>query len=150
MTVERTVPPSLTHRGAEPPFQLRHHPTAPLSVFKLSLHGRDVIFCRGDRPSIPGRISAERNTQHQSPSSRESSKSQNTKPPNRRRGKRRAARFLSLELGASLEVGVWDLELFAWALGSSKIEIRLIPWAHRSVACVDQAVWLLCSADASA
>src|SRR6266581_7484878 len=56
-------------------------------------------------------------------------------PQNRCRGKRRAARFLSLELGASLELGVWNLELFAWALSFSKIETRpgrarLLPLIH--------------------
>src|SRR5438093_4119917 len=35
----------------------------------------------------------------------------NTEPQNRCRGKRRAGRFLSLELGASLELGVWNLEV---------------------------------------
>ena len=39
-------------------------------------------------------------------------------------GLRRASRFLSLELGASLELGVWNLELLAWALSLSKIELR--------------------------
>jgi hypothetical protein len=31
--------------------------------------------------------------------------------------------FLSVELGASLELGVWNLELFAWALSFSKLEM---------------------------
>jgi hypothetical protein len=39
-------------------------------------------------------------------------------------GQTAASRFLSLELGASLELGVWNLELFAWALSFSKIETR--------------------------
>jgi hypothetical protein len=38
---------------------------------------------------------------------------------------------LSLGLGASLELGVWNLELFAWALNFSKIEMRSLP--HRSI-----------------
>jgi len=46
------------------------------------------------------------------------------KPQNKCRGKRRAGPFLSLELGASLELGVWNLELFAWVLSFSKIEMR--------------------------
>src|SRR5437867_3733108 len=32
--------------------------------------------------------------------------------------------FLSLELGGSLELGVWNLELVAWALSLPKIEMR--------------------------
>jgi hypothetical protein len=48
----------------------------------------------------------------------------NTKPQNKCRGQRRAGRFLSLELRASLELGVWNLELVAWALSFSKIEMR--------------------------
>src|SRR5438552_12695981 len=48
----------------------------------------------------------------------------NTKPQIRCRGKRRAGRFLSLELGASLELGVWNWELVARALSFSKIEKR--------------------------
>src|SRR5438094_8797125 len=43
----------------------------------------------------------------------------NTKPQIRCRGKRSAGRCLSLELGASLELGVWNLELFAWNLSFS-------------------------------
>src|SRR6266542_3182390 len=52
-----------------------------------------------------------------------SSKSQTPKRKTRCRGKRRAGRFLSLELGASLELGVWNLELVAGALSFSKIEM---------------------------
>src|SRR5207244_6408975 len=37
----------------------------------------------------------------------------------------RAGRFLSLVLGASLELGVWNWELVAWALSFSKIEMHL-------------------------
>ena len=33
----------------------------------------------------------------------------------------------NLELGASLELGVWNLELVAWALSLSKIEMRTRP-----------------------
>src|SRR5438445_5951411 len=33
---------------------------------------------------------------------------------------------LSLELGASLELGVWNLELVAWSLSFSKVEMRPI------------------------
>jgi len=39
-------------------------------------------------------------------------------------GKRRAGLFLSLGLGASLELGVWNLELVAWVLSFSGIEMR--------------------------
>src|SRR6266566_3181838 len=35
-----------------------------------------------------------------------------------------AHRMSVLELGASLELGVWNLELFTWALGFSRIETR--------------------------
>src|SRR5437667_10012221 len=40
------------------------------------------------------------------------------------RGKRRAGRFLSLELGAWCFFGVWHLELFAGALSFSEIDMR--------------------------
>src|SRR2546428_88322 len=58
------------------------------------------------------------------PKLQRSSKSQAPNPKNRCRGKWRAGRFLSLELGASLELGVWNLALFAWALSFSIIETR--------------------------
>src|SRR5881409_3432526 len=89
-------------------FDSVYHPTAPLSVFKLSLHDETSSLPRRSPVYLWAHLSR-------------------AKPQNTCQGKRRAARFLSLELGASLEVGVWDLELFAWALRSSKIEIRLIP-----------------------
>src|SRR5439155_13191615 len=68
-----------------------------------------------------------RRAKHQAPKPKlqRSSKSQNRKPQNRCRGKRRAGRFLSLELGASLELGDWNLELVAWALSFSTIEMPL-------------------------
>src|SRR6266496_1883283 len=40
---------------------------------------------------------------------------QNPKPQKQMPGKRRAGRFLSLELGASLELGVWNWEIVALA-----------------------------------
>src|SRR2546426_12740652 len=55
------------------------------------------------------------------PNLQRSSKSQTPNPKNRCRGQRRAGWFLSLELGASLELGVWNLQLLAWALGFSKL-----------------------------
>src|SRR6266702_6481714 len=58
------------------------------------------------------------------PSSREVPNLKTPNPKNRCRGKQRAGRFLSLELGASLELGVWNWELVAWALSFSKIEMR--------------------------
>src|SRR6266581_8653200 len=68
---------------------------------------------------------AERNTTPQTPSSREVPNLKTPNPQNRCRGKRRAARFLSLELGVwSLEFGIWNLEFFPWALSFSKIEMR--------------------------
>src|SRR5262245_16153921 len=57
---------------------------------------------------------AERNTKHQTPSSREVPNPKHQ--PKQMPGQRRAAWFLRLELGASLELGVWDLELVARAL----------------------------------
>src|SRR6266581_390417 len=51
----------------------------------------------------------------------------NTKPQIRCRGKRRAGRFLSFELGASLELGDWELGAFCWALRFSKVETRPQP-----------------------
>src|SRR5438477_12788373 len=45
-------------------------------------------------------------------------------PQNRCRAKRRAGRFLSLELGASLDLGVWNLELLTWSLCSSETQMR--------------------------
>src|SRR2546426_9320501 len=72
------------------------------------------------------RKSRSRRAKNQAPNPKRqrSSKSQTPNPKNRCRGKRRAGRFLSLEPGASLELGVWDLELFAWALSFSNIEMR--------------------------
>src|SRR5439155_9134644 len=52
----------------------------------------------------------------------------NTNPPKQTRGKRSAGRFLSLELGASLELGTWTLELVAWALGFLKIDPGKACW----------------------
>src|SRR6266699_398125 len=67
--------------------------------------------------SSEGRISVFEPPPSQTPNPKHqrSSKSQAPNPKNRCRGKRRTGRFLSLELGASLELGVWNLELFAWA-----------------------------------
>jgi len=59
------------------------------------------------------------------PNLQKSSNSQASNPKNRCRGERRAGRFWSLELAASLVLGVWNLEFFAWALSFSKIEMRL-------------------------
>ena len=69
-----------------------------------------------------------RRAKHQTPNPKlqRSTKSQNTNRKNIGRGKRRAARFLSLELGASLDLGVWNLELVAWALSFSNIEMVLV------------------------
>src|SRR2546425_7947417 len=66
-----------------------------------------------------------RNIKHQSPSSREVP---NLKPqtPNWR-GKGRAGRFLNFGLGASLELGAWDLELFAWV-----DSLRCLPTGRRN------------------
>src|SRR5437667_12254433 len=50
------------------------------------------------------------------PKLQRNSKSQTPNFENKCRGQCSAGRFLSLELGASLELGVWDLELVAWAL----------------------------------
>src|SRR2546425_12813865 len=52
-----------------------------------------------------------------------SSKSQTPNLKIRSRGIRRAGRFLSLELGASLGLGDWELGAFFWALSSTKIEM---------------------------
>src|SRR6266581_6778721 len=40
-----------------------------------------------------------------------------------------------LGLGASLELGVWNLELFAWALSFSKIEMRPRPGVLSKLHC---------------
>src|SRR5437667_9954594 len=58
------------------------------------------------------------------PQAPEKFKSQTPNPKNRCGGQRRAGRFQSLEFGASLELGVWNGELVAWALSFSKIEMR--------------------------
>src|SRR2546426_6842803 len=72
------------------------------------------------------RKSRSRRAKNQAPNPKlqRSSKSQAPNPKNRCRCNRCAGPFLSLELGASLELGVWNLELFALALSFSKIEIR--------------------------
>src|SRR5437016_13261964 len=57
---------------------------------------------------------AERNTKHQIPSAKEVP-NLNHQTQKQIRGKPRAGRFLSLEFGASFELGVWNLELLAWA-----------------------------------
>src|SRR6266699_3094642 len=77
--------------------------------------------------SSEGRISVFEPPPSQTPNPKHqrSSKSQAPNPKNRCRGKRRAGRFLSLELRASLELGVWNLELVAWAPSFSKIECTL-------------------------
>ena len=92
--------------------------------------GARLIFC----------ATSERNTKHQTPSSRESPESKHQKPSSKHQGNpkfqapNRVPRFelgASLEfrawclgLAASLELGVWNLELVAWALSFSKIEMR--------------------------
>src|SRR2546426_9869866 len=78
------------------------------------------------------RKSRSRRAKNQAPNPKlqRSSKSQAPNPKNRCRGKRRAGRFLSLELGASLELGVWNLELVAWARSFSKIEMRCARWSE--------------------
>ena len=60
---------------------------------------------------------AERNTTPQTPSSREVPNLKTPNPQNRCRGKRRAGRFLSLELG------VWNWELSARAPSFSEIKM---------------------------
>src|SRR5438876_3570684 len=63
---------------------------------------------------------------HQAPSSKlqRSSKSQTPNLKMRCRDKRRAGRFLSLELDASLELGDWELGAFYWAVSLSKVEMH--------------------------
>src|SRR3989475_7130745 len=80
----------------------------------------------GNRARGASRFLSHRRAKHQTPNPKlqRSSKSQNTNRKNRCRGKRRAGRFLSLELGASLELGVWNWELVAWSLSFSKIGMR--------------------------
>ena len=53
----------------------------------------------------------ERNSKHQTPSSREVPK---LKPQKQMPGQTARSSVLSLELDAALELGVWNLELFAW------------------------------------
>jgi hypothetical protein len=51
----------------------------------------------------------------------------NTNPPKKQMPGQTARRsFLSLELGASLELGVWNLELVVWGLSFPKIQKRPI------------------------
>src|SRR5437870_12495598 len=69
-------------------------------------------------------VASERNTKHQAPSSREVPNLKHQTSKSDAGGKRRAGRFLSLELGASLELGDWELEAFCWALSFSKVEMR--------------------------
>src|SRR5713226_8489219 len=83
-------------------------------------------------PSGTSQFLSRRRAKHQAPNPKlqRSSKSQTPNPNNRCLGERRAGRFLSLELGASMELGVWNLELVAWALSFSRIEMRPDHWAH--------------------
>jgi hypothetical protein len=60
----------------------------------------------------------------------------NTKPKGRCWGRRGAGRFLSLKLGASLELGLWDSELVPWALIFSKIRMRPIPGCLTKPTCI--------------
>src|SRR6266568_5478088 len=64
------------------------------------------------------RFLSHRRAKHQAskPKLQRSSNLKTSNPQNRCRGKRRAGRVLSLVLGASLELGVWNLELFSWLL----------------------------------
>ena len=112
---------SVSLRGASAP------PTLPvLSGNELDCGTRESSPPGGEWQATCGQwqATAERNTKHQSPSSREAPNLKTPTPKNRCRGKRRAGRFLSLEIGASLELGVWNLELVAWALSFPKIEMR--------------------------
>src|SRR5438552_742490 len=61
------------------------------------------------------RFLSHRRAKHQAskPKLQRSSNLKTSNPKNRCRGKRRAGRVLSLVLGASLELGVWNLELFS-------------------------------------
>src|SRR6266542_4097323 len=83
------------------------------------------------------RVLSHRRAKHQAPNPKlqMGSKPQNTNPQIRCRDKRRAGRFLSLELGASLELGVWNLELLAWALSFSKTGMRPPPGPPGLCAC---------------
>ena len=78
-----------------------------------------------------------RRAKHQAPNPKlqRSSKSEAPNSKNRCWGKRRAGRFLSLELGASLELGVWNLELLAWALSLTRIEMPSAPVPLRINCC---------------
>src|SRR5439155_8515014 len=86
------------------------------------------VICRGSTLQQSGASQflshRPRNTKHPTPSSREDPNLKTPNPKNRCRGKRRAGRLLSLELGASLEPGVWNLELVARALSFSIIQMR--------------------------
>src|SRR5439155_6487009 len=63
---------------------------------------------------------SERNTKHPNPKLQRSPKSQAPNPKIRCRGKRRQV----FQLGAWCFFGVWSLELDAWALSFSKIEMH--------------------------
>src|SRR5437773_2198579 len=68
---------------------------------------------------------------HQEPRTKlqRSSKSQASNLKTRCRCERCAGWFLSLALGASLELGDWELGAFCWALSFSKVEMRPA-WDH--------------------
>src|SRR5436190_1701841 len=94
---------------------------------KIQIHIAACNWRDGRSQSEGGsRFLSRRSAKHQAPNPKlqRSSKSQTPNSKSKCRGKRRAGRFLSLELGASLELGVWNLELVAWALSFSKIEMR--------------------------
>ena len=75
----------------------------------------------------PGRVSAFEPPLSETPSTKPQAPEKlpisNTNPQKQMPGQ--TARRSVFELGASLELGIWNLELFAWALSFSKIEMRL-------------------------
>src|SRR5438552_12035378 len=77
-------------------------------------------------PHLSLRAAADRNPNHQTPSSREVPNLKHETSRTDVEGKRHAGRFLSFELRASLDLGVWNLEIVAWPPNFSKIEMR--PW----------------------
>src|SRR5438552_3490863 len=83
-------------------------------------------------PHLSLRAAADRNPNHQTPSSREVPNLKHETSRTDVEGKRHAGRFLSFELRASLDLGVWNLEIVAWPPNFSKIEMR--PWPLAEVA----------------
>ena len=119
---QKTRDTAIHETRKHPPLLARSESASGMSLHEASLNKRHCSGWLG-APHVSFGATAERNSSRQTPSCREVPTLNTPNPQNRCWGKRRADRFLSLELLWNLEFGIWN---FLPALSASQ-ELRRAP-----------------------